>query len=52
MRWGLEPILVHEGPPLVPLGEVPMEVEYSTVLVQEDGTTVEEENSTVVKQAA
>ena len=27
VRWGLELVLVQEGPPLLPLGEEPMEAE-------------------------
>ena len=32
VRWGLEPILVHKGPPIPPLGEEQMEVEDGTKL--------------------
>ena len=48
VRWGPEPILVQEGPPLVPLGKVLMEVEDGTALVQEDGAAAEKKNSAMV----
>ena len=52
LRWVQESIVAHKGPPLLPLGEVLMEVEDGTVPAQEDSATVEEENSTTAKQAA
>ena len=45
VRWGPEPILVKEGPPLVPLGEAPLEVEDGTAPGLEDSATIEEESS-------
>ena len=44
VRWGPEPILAQEGPPLVPLTEVLMEVEeWCHTGAQEDGTMVEDD---------
>ena len=45
-RWvgrGLKPILAQEGPPLLPLGEEPIEVEDSAKLAQKEGTTEEDD---------
>ena len=52
VRLESEPIQAQEGPPLVPLGEAPMEVEDGAMLAQEDGAVVEEENNTAAEQAA
>ena len=41
VMWGLELILVQEGPPLVPLTEV-LEEESGSRLVQEDGAMVDD----------
>ena len=45
VRWGPEPILTQEGPPLAPLGEMQMEVEDGTAPGPEDGAVVEGEKS-------
>ena len=42
VRWGPEPILAQEGPPLVPLTEA-LEEDSGTTLAQEDGTMVEDD---------
>ena len=44
VRWGPEPILVQEGPPLAPLLKVPEE-ESGIVLAQEDGATMEDDST-------
>ena len=51
VRWGPEPILVQEGPPLEPIRKGPMVVEDGATPVQEDGAIVEEDNSTMAEQA-
>ena len=51
VRWGPDPILEQEGPPLDPIREELMEVKDGATLVQKDGAMMEEENSIAAEQA-